>query len=72
MHMAWPGATFRCMQAVQRFARDNPGAIGDAGIGIAGAGLTAVAAWGPAYLTGTDLAGPPWLLALLPVLTGPR
>jgi signal transduction histidine kinase len=58
------------MRAVQRFARDNPGAIGDAGTGIAAAGLTAVAAWGPAYLTGTDLSGPPWLLVLLPVLTG--
>ena len=42
----------------------------DAGIAIAGAGLTAVAAWDPAGLAGTKVAGPPWLLALLPLLMG--
>jgi len=44
--------------------------IVDAGIAIAGAGLTAVAAWDPAGLAGTTIAGPPWLLALLPLLMG--
>ncbi len=42
----------------------------DAGIAIAGAGLTAVAAWDPAGLTGTATAGPPWLLVMLPLLMG--
>jgi len=58
------------MQAVRRFAGGDPGMIVDAGIAIAGAGLTAVAAWDPAGLAGTTIAGPPWLLALLPLLMG--
>ncbi len=58
------------MQAVRRVAGGDPGMIVDAGMGIAGAGLTAVAAWGPAGLIGTKVAGPPWLLALLPLLMG--
>jgi signal transduction histidine kinase len=44
--------------------------IADAGLGIVAAGLTAVAAWGPAGLIGTTIAGPSWLLALLPLLMG--
>ena len=44
--------------------------LADAGLGIVGAGLTAVAAWGPAGPLGTKIAGPPWLLVLLPVLVG--
>ena len=44
--MAWPGATFGGMQAVRRLAGGDPGIIADAGLGIAGAGLIAVAAWG--------------------------
>jgi signal transduction histidine kinase len=58
------------MQAVRRFAGGDPGTITDAGIAIAGAGLTAVAAWDPAGLAGTRIAGPPWLLALLPLYMG--
>jgi signal transduction histidine kinase len=58
------------MQAVRRFARDDPGMITDAGIAIAAAGLIAAAAWGPASLAGTMIAGPPWLRALLPLITG--
>ncbi len=58
------------MQAVRRFAGGDPGMILDAGMGIAGAGLIAVAAWAPAGLAGTRIAGPPWLLALLPLLIG--
>jgi hypothetical protein len=45
--------------------------IADAGIGIAGAGLIAVAAWGAPRLIGSEaIAGPSWLLALLPVGVG--
>jgi signal transduction histidine kinase len=58
------------MQAVRRAAGGDPGMIFDAGMGIAGAGLTAVAVWDPAGLAGTRIAGPPWLLALLPLLIG--
>jgi hypothetical protein len=53
------------MQAVRRLAGGDPGTIADAGIAIAEAGLTAVAAWDPDGLAGTAIAGPPWLLALL-------
>ena len=60
------------MQAVRRLAGGDPGMITDAGIAIAGAGLTAVAAWDPAGLAGTAIAGPPWLLVLLPLLMGAR
>jgi len=42
----------------------------DAGLAIAGIGLTAVAAWGPQRLIGTVLAGPQWLLAVLTVSLG--
>ena len=51
-------------------AGGDPGMVADAGIAIAGAGLTAVAAWDPAGLAGTTIAGPPWLRALLPLLMG--
>ena len=49
----------------------DPGIIVDAGMGIAAAGLIAVAAWGTPRLIGSEaIAGPSWLLALLPVLLG--
>src|SRR5215469_6470848 len=70
MHMAWPGDTVEGMQAVRRFAGGDPGMIMDAGMGIAAAGLTAVAAWGPPGLIGTPIAGPLWLRALLPLIMG--
>src|SRR5579872_476781 len=71
MHMAWPGDTFGGMQAVRRWAGGDPGVIVDAGLGIAGAGLIAVAAWGSPRLIGSEaIAGPSWLLALLPLLLG--
>ena len=44
--------------------------IVDAGLGILAAGLTAVAVWGPPHLLGSPIAGPAWLLALLPLLMG--
>ena len=71
--MAWPGATVGSMQAVRRLADTDLGMIADAGLAIAGAGLTAVAALGPPGrpgLVGTPIAGPSWLLALLPLLMG--
>jgi signal transduction histidine kinase len=58
------------MRAVRRLTDSDPALIADAGLGIGAAGLTAVAAWGPADLVGTAIAGPPWLLALLPLLMG--
>ena len=70
MHMAWPGATFGCMQAVRRLASGDPGIIADAGLGIVAAGLTAAAVWGPPGLIGTAITGPAWLLVLLPLLMG--
>jgi signal transduction histidine kinase len=69
--MAWPGDTFGSMQAVRRWAGGDPGVIVDAGLGIAGAGLIAVAVWGSPRLIGSEaIAGPSWLLALLPLLLG--
>jgi signal transduction histidine kinase len=69
--MAWPGDTFGGMQAVGRWAGGDPGMIVDAGLGIAAAGLIAVAAWGPPRLIGpAPITGPWWLRALLPLLIG--
>ncbi|MGH3207247.1 MAG: sensor histidine kinase [Trebonia sp.] len=59
------------MQAVRRFAGSDPGTIVDAGIVIAAVGLIAVAVDRPPGLIGTTpIAGPSWLLALLPLLMG--
>jgi hypothetical protein len=73
MRTAWAGASVGGMQAVGRLAGDDPGVIVDAGLGIVAAGLTAVDAWGaPGHpgLVGTPIAGPSWLLTLLPLLMG--
>jgi signal transduction histidine kinase len=71
MRTAWPGDTFGGMQAVGRLAGGDPGIIADAGMGITGAGLIAVAAWGSPRLIGSEaIAGPWWLLAVLPLLLG--
>jgi hypothetical protein len=71
MHTAWPGATFGGMQAVGRLAVRDPGIVVDAGLAIAAAGLTAVAVGGSPRLIGSEaVAGPSWLLALLPLLMG--
>jgi signal transduction histidine kinase len=85
MHPAWPGDTVDGMQAVGRSAGEEAGTstdagigiraagigIADAGIGIGAAGLLAVAAWGSPRLIGSEaIAGPSWLLALLPLLAG--
>jgi signal transduction histidine kinase len=64
------------MHAVRRWADGTPGPIDpgiivDAGLGITGAGLIAVAACGLPRLIGSEaIAGPAWLLALLPLLLG--
>jgi len=71
MRAAWPGDNFVGMQAARRLTGGDPGVIVDAGLGIAGAGLIAVAAWGSPRLIGSEaVAGPWWLLALLPLLLG--
>jgi signal transduction histidine kinase len=71
MRTAWPGDSFGGMEAAWRLTGDDPGVIVDAGLGIAGAGLIAVAAWGSPRLIGSEaIAGPWWLLALLPLLLG--
>jgi signal transduction histidine kinase len=71
MHMAWPGATFGSMRAVRRLAGGDPGIIADASLGIVGAALIAVAAGGSPRLIGSEaIAGPSWLLVLLPLLMG--
>jgi signal transduction histidine kinase len=64
------GRYLRYMQAVRRFTGGDAGIAADAGIGIAAAALIAVAAWGPPGVIGTAIAGPSWLLALLPLLMG--
>jgi signal transduction histidine kinase len=58
------------MQAVLRLARTDPGMVVDAVVGIAAAGLTALAAWAPPGLVGTTIAGPAWLRAVLPLVIG--
>ena len=69
--MAWPADTFGGMQVVGRVAGGDPGIVLDAGLGIAAAGLIAVAAWGSPRLIGSEaIAGPWWLLGLLPLLLG--
>ncbi len=71
MRLAWPRDTFGGMRSVRRFVGGDPGNIADAGLGIAAAGLIAIAAWGSPRLIGsTAVAGPSWLLALLPLLVG--
>jgi signal transduction histidine kinase len=70
--MAWPADTVGGMQAVQRLAGGDQGVIGDAGIGIVGAGLIAMAAWvpPPGLFGAAMIPGPLWLRALLPLLLG--
>jgi signal transduction histidine kinase len=71
MHVTWPRDTFGGMRAVERLAGGDQGVTVDAALGIAGAGLIAVAAWGSPRLIGSEaIAGPTWLLALLPLLLG--
>jgi len=59
----------RCMRAMRRATVPDLGTVLDAGIALVGIGLTAVAAW-DRRLVGTAIVGPPWLLAVLPLLIG--
>jgi signal transduction histidine kinase len=58
------------MQAVRRILHSDPGMATDVGTAIAAIALAAVAAWGPAGLVGSPIAGRAWLLAVLPFLLG--
>jgi len=69
--MAWPGDNFGGMRGVGRLAGGEQAIVVDAGLGIAAAGLIAIATWGQPRLIGSEaIAGPSWLLALLPLLLG--
>ena len=59
------------MQVVGRLAVRKPGILADAGLAAVAAVLIAVDAWGAPRLVGSNVvAGPAWLLALLPLLMG--
>ena len=77
MRTAWPADTVEGMQAVRWLTDGDQAliadiAIVDAGIGIVGGGLIAIAAFGPPPgLFGTAMIpGPLWLRAVLPLLLG--
>jgi signal transduction histidine kinase len=71
MRKSWPVDTFGGMKAVGRWAAREAGIAADVALGTTAAALVAVAAWGSPRLIGsTAVAGPGWLLALLPLLTG--
>jgi signal transduction histidine kinase len=71
MMRAAPARRYRQgMQPLWRWASGDPGIVADAGMGIAAAGLTAIAVSGPPGLVGTAITGPVWLRALLPLLLG--
>ena len=63
-------ARARCYVRRMRVKRPVLDTALDAGFAVVGFGLTAVATWTSTSLTGTPLAGPPWLLAVLPLLIG--
>ena len=63
-------APTRCYVRRMRVKRPVLDTALDAGFAVVGFGLTAVATWTSTSLTGTPLAGPPWLLAVLPLLIG--
>jgi signal transduction histidine kinase len=71
MHEGGPADTVEGMQAIRRLTGGDPGVLADAAIGLTAAGLIAVAAWGQPRLIGSEaIAGPPWLLAVLPLWLG--
>src|ERR1700688_3567571 len=63
-------ARARCYVRRMRVKRPVLDTALDAGFAVLGFGLTAMATWTSTSLTGTPLTGPPWLLAVLPVLIG--
>ncbi|HEY3868823.1 MAG TPA: sensor histidine kinase, partial [Actinocrinis sp.] len=58
------------MNAWRRFAGGDPDAVRDTGSAVAGAVLTALAAWMPTGVIGAPVTGPLWLRVLLPPLVG--
>jgi signal transduction histidine kinase len=58
------------MQAARRLAGVDLDLVVDIGLALAGAGLTALSAWGPPGGGGPIAGAPLWLLAVLPVLMG--
>ena len=58
------------MQVLRRALADGSSTMLDAGVAVAGAGLTALATWGLPVLTGAAVPGPRWLFAVLPVIMG--
>jgi signal transduction histidine kinase len=63
-------ARARCYVRRMRVKRPVLDAALDAGFAVLGFGLTAMATWTSTSLIGTPLIGPPWLLAVLPLLIG--
>ena len=63
-------ARTRCYVRRMRMKRAVLDTALDAGFAVLGFGLTAMATWTSTSLTGTPLIGPPWLLAVLPLLIG--
>jgi signal transduction histidine kinase len=63
-------ARARCYVRRMRVKRPVLDTALDAGFAVLGFGLTAMAAWTSTSLIGTPLSGPPWLLAVLPLLIG--
>src|ERR1700732_50662 len=63
-------ARARCYVPRMRVKRPVLDTALDGGFAVVGFGLTAVATWTSTSLTGTPLTGPPWLLAVLPLLIG--
>jgi signal transduction histidine kinase len=60
----------RCYVRRMQVKRPVLGTALDAGFAVLGFGLTAISTWSSTSLIGTPLTGPPWLLALLPLLIG--
>ncbi len=57
-------------QALRRCAASDPGMLADVAVAIAGVAVTAAVAWNLTGLAGHRVAGPAWLLVLVPLLMG--
>jgi signal transduction histidine kinase len=66
------GLSSRCYVRPMRVTWPVPylGNVVDIGVAVAGVGLIVAAEWAPVSVTGTDVPGPDWLRAVLPVLIG--
>jgi len=58
------------MEVLRRAGAADPGMLLDAGLALAGTGLTALALWLPESPPGTATAAPLWLLAVLSLMMG--